>query len=134
MRITLGILIGALFAAGVLAGFGYLLMRLHPLPAGFDPLSLRALADYVAAAPPGALAVLATAAGAAALIGAWPAARIARGHRGSAALGIGAPLTMLVIVGATLIPQPDWVPVLGMLLPIPLAVAAWRLAIPRAEI
>ncbi|HEX2082001.1 MAG TPA: hypothetical protein VHF86_00735, partial [Xanthomonadaceae bacterium] len=50
MRITLGILIGALLAAGVLAGFGYLLMRLHPLPAGFDPLSLRALANYVAAA------------------------------------------------------------------------------------
>ena len=134
MRTTLGILLGVLLAAGVLAGCGYLLTRLHPLPAGFDPLSLRALADYVGTAPRGALVVLATAAGGAALIGAWPAARIARGRRGSAALWIGAPLTALVIVGATLVPQPDWVPVLGMLLPIPLAVAAWRLAIPRAEI
>ncbi len=134
MRTLFGILLGILFAAGVLTGCGYLLMRLHPLPAGFDPLSLRALADYVEAAPPGALAVIATATGAAALIGAWPAARIARGHRGSAALWIGAPLTALVIAGAALVPQPDWVPVLGMLLPIPLAVAAWRLAIPRAEL
>jgi hypothetical protein len=39
-----------------------------------------------------------------------------------------------VIVGATLVPQPEWVPVLGMLLPIPLAVAGWRMAIPRAEV
>lgn len=134
MRTLLGILIGIVLAAGVLAGYGYLLMRLHPPPAGFDPLSLRALADYVEAAPPAALALLATAAGAAALIGAWPAARIARGHRGGAALWIGAPLTVLAIAGAALVPQPDWVPIVGMLLPIPLSVAAWRLAIPRAEL
>ena len=134
MRTTLGILIGILLAAGALAGCGYLLMHLHPLPAGFQPLSLRQLADYVEGAPRGALAVICVAAGVAALIGAWPAARIARGHRGGAALTIGAPLTMLVIIGATLVPQPEWVPVLGMLLPIPLAVAGWRMAIPRAEV
>lgn len=134
MRTLLGIIVGALLAAGVLAGCGYLLLRLHPLPEGFDFRSPVALADHVAAAPPEALLVLATAAGAAALFGAWPAARIARGHRGGAALWIGAPLTALVIAGAALVPQPDWVPVLGMLLPIPLAVAAWRLAIPRAEL
>lgn len=134
MRTTLGILIGAMLAAGALAGCGYLLMQLHPLPAGFQPLSLRQLSDYVEGAPRGALAVICVAAGVAALIGAWPAARIARGHRGGAALTIGAPLTLLVIVGATLVPQPEWVPVLGMLLPIPLAVAGWRMAIPRAEV
>jgi hypothetical protein len=134
MRTTLGILIGILLAACALAGFGYLLMQLHPLPAGFQPLSLRQLSDYVDGAPRGALAVICIAAGVAALIGAWPAARIARGHRGAAALVIGAPLTLLVIVGATLVPQPEWVPVLGMLLPIPLAVAGWRMAIPRAEV
>lgn len=134
MRTTLGILIGILLAAGALAGCAYLLMQLHPLPAGFQPLSLRQLSDYVEGAPRGALAVICVAAGVAALIGAWPAARIARGHRGGAALTIGAPLTLLVIVGATLVPQPEWVPVLGMLLPIPLAVAGWRMAIPRAEV
>lgn len=134
MRTTLGILIGVLLAAGALAGCGYALIQLHPLPAGFQPLSLRQLADYVEGAPRGALALICVTAGVAALIGAWPAARIARGHRGGAALTIGAPLTMLVIIGATLVPQPEWVPVLGMLLPIPLAVAGWRLAIPRSEL
>lgn len=134
MRATLGIIIGLLLAAGVLAGCGYAIMRLQPLPAGFDPLSLRDLTDYVAAAKTEVLALLASACGLAALIGAWPAARIARGHRGGAALTIGVPLTLLVIVAAALVPQPDWVPVLAMLLPMPLAVAAWRMAIPRAEV
>lgn len=134
MRTALGIFIGLAIAAAVLAGCGWLLtQQLHPLPAGFNPLSLRDLADYVEDASPQALLVLALAAGAAALIGAWPAARIAR-NRGPAALWVGAPLMVLVIAGAALVPQPDWVPILGMLLPIPLAVAAWRLAIPRREL
>ena len=134
MRTALGILIGLVFAAATLAGAGWLLtQRLYPLPAGFNPLSLRDLADYVEAAPLQALAVICVAAGAAALVGAWPAARIAKA-RGPAALWVGAPLMVLVIVGAALVPQPDWVPIIGMLLPIPLAVAAWRLAIPRREL
>jgi len=38
-----------------------------------------------------------------------------------------------VLVIAALVPQPDWMPVLAMLLPIPLALCAWRLATPRME-
>lgn len=134
MRTGLGIAVGLLLAAGVLYGCGLAIVRLHPLPAGFDALSPMQLGDYVATAPMGALWLLATACGVATLAGAWPAARIARDHRGPATLWVGAPLTMLVIASAALVPQPDWVVVLGMLLPIPLAVAAWRLAIPRAEL
>jgi hypothetical protein len=136
MRTALGILIGLLLAAATLAGCGWLLAhKLHPPPRGFDPRSPDALSDYLFSAPTQALWLVAAAAGIAALIGAWPAARIAAGEqRGPAALWIGAPLTALVIAATALVPQPDWVPVLGMLLPIPLAVAAWRLAIPRAEV
>src|SRR3546814_8115833 len=72
--------------------------------------------------------------GVAALLGGWLAAFVARPHRGGAALMIGAPVTVLVLVGAALVPQPDWMPVVAMLLPIPLALCAWRLAIPRAEL
>lgn len=134
MRTLLGILIGAIVAAGVLYGFGYWLQHLHPWPAGFEWQSTRVVAKYVEAAPQGALWVLACACGAAALLGGWFAAAIARGHRGGAALAIAAPLTIIVIASAALVPQPDWVPILGMLLPIPLAVAAWRVAIPRREL
>lgn len=134
MRTALGILIGLVFAAAVLAGAGWLLTeRLHPLPAGFNPLSLRDLTAYVESAPQLAQLVIAAAAGVAAFFGAWPAARIAR-SRGPAALWVGAPLMIAVIASAALVPQPEWVPILGMLLPIPLAVAAWRLAIPRREL
>ena len=134
MRTALGILIGSGLAAATLAGCGWLLtQRLHALPAGFRALSPQDLGDYMAGAPTLALLLIATAPGVSALIGAWPAARIAR-NRGPAALWIGAPLTMLAIAGAALVPQPDWVPILGMLLPIPMAVAAWRLAIPRREL
>lgn len=134
MRNTLGILTGLAIALAALAGCGWLLtQRLHPLPAGFKPLSSRALADYVALAPPHALVVMAIATGAAALLGAWPAARIAR-DRGPAALWIAVPLTLLAIASAALVPQPEWVPILGMVLPVPMAVAAWRLAIPRREL
>lgn len=133
MRLVLGILAGLLLAAGVLYGCGYAMLRLHPLPPGFDPRSLPQLAGHIDTAPQGVLWLLATACGLAALVGSWTAARIAHGHRGSAALWIAVPLTLLVIAAAALVPQPDWVPALGMLLPIPLAVAAWRLAIPRAE-
>lgn len=134
MRTFAGIFIGLLLAAGVLYGCGYALVRLQPLPADFDPLSMTALSEYVMRAPRGAQALLACACGLAALVGGWAAARIARGQRGPAALWIGAPLTVLVLASAALVRQPDWIPVLGMLLPIPLAVAAWRLAIPRAEL
>lgn len=134
MRTAVGILTGLAIAGSVLAGAcWWLTQRLHPPPARFNPLSLEEVADYVAMAPPPALLVIALAAGVAALLGAWPAARIAR-NRGPAALWIGAPLMALVVAGAALVPQPDWVPIVGMVLPIPLAVAAWRLAIPRREL
>lgn len=130
-----GILVGWLLAFAVLAGIAYGIGRLHPLPAGFEPLSLLHWTDYVQAAPPAALALAASACGLAALVACWPAARIAHGEqRGPAAMWIAGPLTALVIASAALLPQPDWVPVLGMLLPIPLAVLAWRLAIPRREL
>ena len=134
IRMGMGIATGALFAAGILYGIGRGVTRLHPLPPDFGAGSLQAYTDYMAAAPAGALWLLATAGGLAALVGGWIAARIARGHRGVAALWIAAPLTVAAIASAALVPQPDWVPILGMLLPIPLAVAAWRLAIPRAEL
>lgn len=134
MRQVLGVTAGLLLAAAVLSGLGLAVTRMHPPPAGFDPRALPALAAYVEAAPPPMLWLLACACGLASLAGAWPAARIARGHRGAAALWIGAPLTLLAIAAAALVPQPDWVVLPGMLLPIPLAVAAWRLALPRGEL
>lgn len=134
VRTVLGVVLGAIAAALILAGSAYAALALHPLPAGGSMRTLGAAAAWVERAPPGAMACIVAGFGVAALLGGWLAAFTARGHRGGAALMIGAPVTVLVLVGAALVPQPDWMPVVAMLLPIPLALCAWRLAIPRAEL
>jgi sugar phosphate permease len=68
------------------------------------------------------------------LLGGWTAARISHAHRGGAALVIGGLLTATVIVYATLIPNAEWMTVVGVLLPIPFAVLAALMAMPRNEI
>ena len=134
VRTVLGVMLGAIAAALVLAGSGQAALALHPLPAGTAIRTLGDAAGWVEHAPPGAMACIVAGFGLAALLGGWLAAFVARPHRGGAALMIGAPVTMLALAGAALVPQPDWMPVVAMLLPIPLALCAWRLAIPRAEL
>ena len=134
IRTTLGVVAGAVAALLVLAGCGHAALALHPLPAGTSLHSLHALASHLQSAPPGAMACLVAGFGLAALLGGWLAALIARLHRGGAAVTIGTVVTVVVLVAAALVPQPDWMPVLAMLLPIPLALCAWRLATPRMEI
>jgi hypothetical protein len=134
VRTMLGIALGAIAATAALAGSGHAALALHPLPAGNAMRSLRDAAAWLENAPAGAMACVVAGFGLAALLGAGCAAFVARPHRGGAALASGAPMTVLVIVAAALVPQPDWMPVVAMLLPIPLALCAWRLAIPRAEL
>jgi len=134
IRNTFGILAGAIAVVLVLVGCGYATQALHPFPADADPRSLKAVADYIQTAPVDALACIVTGFGLAALVGGWLATLVARPRRGGAALAIGAALTVAVVVAAALVPQPDWMPVLAMLLPIPLTLCGWRLAIPRAEL
>ena len=133
IRTTLGIVAGAAAALLVLAGCGYAALGLHPLAAGTDLRSLQAIATHLQSAPAVAMACLVAGFGLAAMLGGWLAALIARPHRGGAAVTIGAALTVAVLVAAALVPQPDWMPVLAMLLPIPLALCAWRLATPPME-
>ncbi len=134
VRTVLGVAFGAIAAALVLAGSAYAALAVHPLPIGGAMRTLGDAAVWVERAPPGAMACIVAGFGLAALLGGWLAAFTARRHRGGAALMIGAPLTVLVLVCTALVPQPDWMPVAAMLLPIPLALCAWRLAIPRAEL
>lgn len=132
-RTILGILLGALAASLVLAACGYGFAELYRLPTGADFDSPELLADYVKATPASAIACVLGGWALAALVGGLVSARIARAHRGGAALVIGGLLTASVIVYATLIPNPEWVTVVGVLLPIPFAVMAALLAMPRNE-
>lgn len=134
MRTLAGVVLGLMLAGAVLAGCGYGFLHLYPWPANLHDWQPEQIGRWLAAAPIEALLLLAGAWALAALLGGWIAARIAKPHRGGAALTIAVPLMLVVMASVALLPQPAWVPILGMLLPIPAALAAWRLAIPRAEL
>lgn len=130
-RTILGIIGGALVAALALAGCWYAVSKLYPLPTGVDFATPESLSAYAAGTPPTAIACILCGWALAGLSGGWTSAKIARSHRGGAALLIGGTLTALVIFYATLMPNPEWMTVVGVLLPLPCAVAAGLMAMPR---
>ena len=130
-RTTFAILLGTLVASLVVTAFGYGFAELYRLPDANDFATRESLVDYAAGTPRAAIACMLSGWAVAALIGGWVAAISAGSRQGTAALAIGALLTATVIVHASLIPNPAWVAVVGMLLPIPSAVFAALLAMPR---
>jgi hypothetical protein len=134
VRTVLGTFSGALVASLALIGCWYGIAQIYPLPTNADFATAESLSAYAEATPSSVLACILGAWALAGLLGGWTAARIARAHRGAAALTIGGLLTATVIVYATLIPNAEWVTVVGVLLPIPFAVLAALMAMPRNEI
>ena len=127
-RTLLAVLGGLLVMVLVVAGLEALGHALFPAPAGVDfndPEVLRTLLD---ALPVGSLAMVVLGWALGTLAGAWVAARIARQFRLSAALAIGAVMTLLVAANVAMVPHPVWMTLAGLLLPLPLAFLGWRLA------
>ncbi len=134
VRTVLGTFSGALIASLALIGSWYGIAEIYPLPTNTDFATPESLSAYAGATPSSAQACILGAWALAALLGGWTAARISKPRRGAAALVIGGLLTATVIVYATLIPNPEWMTVVGVLLPIPFAVLAALVAMPRNEI
>lgn len=105
---------------------------LFPPPPGLNPQSQADLAAIMAQAPVGSMAMLVVAWVAGAFTGGYTAARISHTHKRGAAIAV-ALLVMAGVVGMIwLIPDhPIWVSALGLLLPIPMALVASRLAAGR---
>lgn len=133
VRTILGMIIGALAAGLALIGCWYASAKLYPLPTRADFATPESLSAYAAGTPSTAIACILGGWALAGLIGGWTSAKIARPHRCVAALVIGAALTITVIIYATLMPNPEWVTVVGVLLPMPFTVVAGLLAMPRRE-
>ena len=133
VRTILGMIIGALAASLALIGCWYASAKLYPLPTSADFATPESLSADAAGTPSTAIACLHGGWALAGLLGGWTSAKIARPHRGGAALVIGAALTITVIVYATLMPNPEGMPVVGVLLPMPFAVVAGLLAMPHGE-
>lgn len=134
VRTVLGTFSGALIASLALIGCWYGIAQIYPLPTSADFATPDSLSAYAAATPSSAQAGILGAWALAGLLGGWTAAWISKARRGAAALVIGGLLTATVIVYATLIPNPEWMTVVGVLLPIPFAVLAALMATPRNEI
>lgn len=127
-RTLLGILLGAIVMWLTIFCLEFLGHALFPPPAGLDPQNPEHLKRIVAEAPIGAMVTLVLAWTAGAFTGAWTAARLARHPRAAAVLI--ALVVMSGVIGMMLIvpEHPKWVSALGLLLPVPVALVAAKLA------
>jgi hypothetical protein len=99
-----------------------------PPPPALDLTSETAVAAYASTMPATALGVVLSGWLLGAFAGALVAARIASEHRLACALIIGVVDVVLTALNAMSIPHPTWMLATGLLLPIPLAWLAARLA------
>lgn len=120
-RTVLGILLGVVTTMIVISLVEALGHAIYPPPPGLDPGNPEHVGDIIAMAPTGALAMVVIAWCTGTFIGAWVGARIARHPRIAALVSAGV-VMFGVIAMIKLVPDhPTWMAVLGLLLPIPLA-------------
>lgn len=132
LRWLLGVLAGLLAMFVVIMAVEYLGHQAFPPPPGLDPMRTADLAAIMAQQPVAALVFVVVAWSAGAFAGAWVAARISRRWRIAAAV----PIALVVMVGVLgmirdVPTHPQWMAIAGLLLPIPAALLAARLARPR---
>ena len=133
MRSLLGVIAGVVVMWLVVAGIEFASHLVYPPPAGLDPMQPADLEKILAASPAAALAMVVAAWTLGAFAGGWVAARIAHHPRIAAvlvALGVMAGVAGMI---AMMPHHPAWMSALGLLLPIPAALVAARLARPRQQ-
>lgn len=134
LRTILGVIAGVVVMFGVIMGTEYLGHQVYPPPPGLDPMNPaheQAFMQFIATMPVGAKAILVAAWTLGAFAGGFIAAKIAQHPRVAAVI-----VALVVMSGVVMmmirISHPSWVGALGLLLPIPAALFAARLAKPRA--
>jgi hypothetical protein len=135
-RTILGMLVGVVVAVLVIMAMEMLGHHFYPPPSGLDvtdPANEAAFAQFVATMPFGGKVMVLLAWLVGTFLGALAAAKIAR-HQTAAAL-----LVALVVISGVIgmimeIPHPAWLSILGLLLPIPVALLAVRLVYRRSTL
>lgn len=131
-RTVLGVLAGLATMFLVIMVVELLGAQLFPPPQGLDMHDPQALADAMAQMPLGALAVVVAAWVLGAFAGGWVAAKVAVGYPRVAAVIVALAVVAGVVMMILSFPHPMWMTVLGLVLPVPAALAGARLARPRA--
>ncbi len=131
-RTILGVIAGLATMFVVIMAIEALGHTLHPPPAGLNPMLAEDMANIMMAMPAAAKAIVLVAWVVGAFSGGWVAAKIARQHPRIAAVIVAA-VVMSGVIGMILqMPgHPLWMSGLGLLLPIPAALLAAKLAQPR---
>jgi len=135
-RTILGMLVGVVVAVLVIMAMEMLGHHFYPPPSGLDvtdPANEAAFAQFVATMPLGGKVMVLLAWLAGTFVGALAAAKIAR-HQTAAALLV-ALVVMSGVIGMIMkVPHPAWLGILGLLLPIPVALLAVRLVYRRTTL
>lgn len=128
LRTLLAVVLGVIAMMVTVYGVEAIGHLRYPPPPGLDPNDLDQLDSIVAAAPIGAMALLVVGWCLGTVVGSGLAARIARHPRVAATI-----VALFVVTGVAgtvfLMPShPTWVAVLGILLPVPLALGMAKVA------
>ena len=135
LRCVLGVLLGIVAMFIVITGVEYLGHVLYPPPPGLNPMRAEDLSAIMAQQPVAALAFVVVAWVLGAFAGGWIAARVARRWPRAAAVAVSLVVLLGVVEMIRQVPgHPQWMAILGLLLPIPAALLAARLARPRGAI
>ena len=134
VRTMLAFVLGTLIAGSMIAAAWYASAHVYPLPDQTTFSTSESLSLYAAGTPAMALVWVLIGWAAGGFAGGATAARIALTQEGGAALTVGALLTAIVILYARLIPNAEWVTVIGILLPLPCATMAALLVMRRSPV
>lgn len=131
LRTILAVVAGLIVAVVIMTCSEMIGTHLFPLPEGFSKDNPADWAALMQAMPVSAKLWVVLGWCVASFAGGWVAATISRLHKRGAALAIGVLIVAGCIANAVLIPHPWWMTALGVLLPVPLALLAARVAAPK---
>ena len=131
LRTLLGIIVGLVTAMLLIFALAAAGMMVFPPPAGMQLNNQADLAQLVAQSSMGKKAWVVFGWAFASFVSGWVAARISRVYPRFAALAVAALIMIGTVMNAMVIPHPMWMNLLGVVLPVPLALLGARLARPR---
>ena len=128
LRTLLAVIAGVITAMLLIIVLEAASPMMFPTPAGLQANNEAGLALSVEMLSTGKKAWVVFGWALASLIGGWVAARISRRHPRGAALAVATLIVIGVVMNAMAIPHPLWMNLLGVLLPVPMALLGARLA------
>ena len=128
LRSILAVLAGVLVMGITVAAMQWLGHSIYPPPPGIDLGNRDAMAALISTMPVMALALVLVAYAFGTFLGAYTAATLSTAHKRGVAISLALVVLALITANFTMIPHPIWMIVGGVLIPMPFALLAWRLA------